>query len=92
MWKVYWTRSVERQLQVLPGYIQQKFRSWVVAVEVEGMLAVRRLKGFHDEPLKGRLAGRRSVRLNKSYRVIYFEQSDGQVRIVQVVEVNKHEY
>jgi toxin HigB-1 len=61
-------------------------------VEREGMASVRRLKGFHDEPLRGSRSGQRSVRLNRAYRVIYFEQKDGQIRIAQVIEVNKHEY
>jgi len=92
MWKVYWSKSVEKDLTRLPEFIQQKFRAWVVAVECEGMSAVRQLKGFHDEPLRGIRAGQRSVRLNRAYRVIYIEQKDGQIHIAQVIEVNKHEY
>lgn len=92
MWKVYWSKSVEKDLARLPEFIRQKFRAWIVAVERDGMSAVRQLKGFHDEPLRGTRAGQRSVRLNRAYRVIYIEQKDGQIRIAQVIEVNKHEY
>lgn len=92
MWKVYWSKSVEKDLARLPEFIRQKFRAWVVSVEKDGMPAVRQLKGFHDEPLRGTRAGQRSVRLNRAYRVIYIEQKNGQVRIAQVIEVNKHEY
>jgi toxin HigB-1 len=56
------------------------------------MPAVRELKGFHDEPLRGPRAGQHSVRLNRTYRVIYIEEKDGQIRIANVIEVNKHEY
>jgi len=92
MWKVYWSKSVEKDLARLPEFIRQKFRAWVVAVEQDGMPAVRQLKGFHDEPLRGIRAGQRSIRLSRAYRVIYTEQKDGQIRLAQVIEVNKHEY
>jgi proteic killer suppression protein len=92
MWKVRWGKSVDKSLTTLPIFIQQKFRAWVVAVERDGMPEVRKLKGFHDEPLRGDRAGQRSVRLNRSYRAIYVEQKDGVILIAQVIEVNKHEY
>jgi toxin HigB-1 len=92
MWKVRWSKVVDKDLDRLPEFIRQKFRSWVVAVERDGMPAVRQLKGFHDEPLRGARTGQRSARLNRAYRVIYFERKDGQIHIAQVIEVNKHEY
>jgi len=92
MWKVRWSNSVDKSLDRLPEFIQQKFRAWVVAVERDGMQAVRQLKGFHDEPLRGNRAGQRSVRLNLAYRVIYIEGRDGSILIAEVIEVNKHEY
>lgn len=92
MWKVQWSKPVDKDLDRLPEFIRQKFRAWIVAVERDGMPAVRQLKGFHDEPLRGARAGQRSIRLNRSYRAIYVEQKDGQIRIVRVIEVNKHEY
>ena len=49
-------------------------------------------KGFHDEPLKGKLQGQRSVRLNRAYRAIYVEHETGEVELIEVLEVNKHEY
>ena len=92
MWKVQWTKSLEKGLDRLPLFILEKFRAWVVAVERDGMMPVRQLKGFHDEPLRGSRDGQRSVRLNRSYRAIYVETKDGQIHVVQVIEVNKHDY
>ena len=57
MWKVQWSKSVDKSIERLPEFIQQKFRAWVIAVERDGMQAVRLLKGFHDEPLRGNRAG-----------------------------------
>lgn len=92
MWKVQWSKSVDKSIDRLPEFIQQKFRAWVIAVERDGMQAVRLLKGFHDEPLRGDRVGQRSVRLNRSYRAIYLEGRDGSILVAEVIEVNKHEY
>lgn len=56
------------------------------------MITVRRLPGFHDEPLKGQRQGQRSIRLNRAYRAIYVERHGGEIELVEVMEVNKHEY
>ncbi|MDH4468796.1 MAG: hypothetical protein QE271_12125 [Bacteriovoracaceae bacterium] len=53
---------------------------------------MRKIPGFHDEPLKGNRIGQRSIRLSKSYRAIYEERSKGTFNIIDVVEVNKHDY
>lgn len=90
MSKVTVTRFAEKQLAKLPLYIREALRYWAETVERHGIVEVRKLKGYHDEPLKGERKGQRSVRLNKAYRAIYIE-SDGGVEIC-VIEVNKHEY
>jgi proteic killer suppression protein len=59
------------------------------------MMDYRRSKapGFHDEPLKGKRSGPRSIRLSKSYRAIYrIEKDTKDEEFVHVEEVTKHEY
>lgn len=65
MTKVTWDKSVEKQLDRIPDVIVRKFRVGVALLEESGVREVRKLKGFHDEPLKGKRAGQRSVRLNR---------------------------
>jgi proteic killer suppression protein len=48
--------------------------------------------GWHDEPLKGKWAGHRSVRLNIAYRAIYRISNEGSLELVLVETVNKHRY
>ncbi len=91
-YRVEWGKRVDGQLGKIPAYLRDKFLAWVLAVERVGLPEVRRLAGFHDEPLKGVRAGQRSIRLNRAYRVIYTEKQDGTIRIVQVIDVSKHEY
>jgi proteic killer suppression protein len=53
---------------------------------------MRKLSGFHDEPLKGKRAGQRSIRLSRSYRAIYRTVRDETLLFVCVEEVTKHAY
>lgn len=60
-------------------------------VSLIGIQETMKIKGFHDEPLKGKRAGQRSIRLNKFYRAIYIIK-DNHITLLTVLEVNKHEY
>jgi len=91
MASVYWELKLEKKLKKLPKNILLKFYAWIYAVELRGLLEVRKNPGFHDEPLKGKRAGQRSIKLNRSYRAIYIEKNK-KLEIVEVIEVNKHEY
>ena len=56
------------------------------------MSEVRKIPGYHDEPLQGDRKGQRSIRLSKLYRAIYIIDRSGQMEIVEIIEVNKHDY
>lgn len=84
--------SVEKSIKKLPDHIVIKLLSWAKRIEVYGLEEVRKIAGFHDEPLKGDRAGQRSIRLNKAYRAIYTLDRTGTIRLIKVIEVNKHEY
>jgi len=92
MIQVFWRSAVEKQLDLVPEVIRRKFRLWVALVEESGIREVRKHKGFHDEPLKGKRRGQRSVRLNRAYRAIYVERETGKVELLEVLEVSKHDY
>jgi proteic killer suppression protein len=84
--------AAKKQLSRCPEHIARKFDYWVDLLQTTGLREVRKYKGFHDEPLHGHRAGQRSVRLSKSYRVIYRELDGQCYEVVEVLEVNKHEY
>ena len=90
--QVWITKFAEKQLKKLPKNIVAAYFSWVKTVEIDGLRKTRALPGYHDEPLKGDRKGQRSVRLNKAYRVIYEETDSGNIILIGVQEVNKHEY
>ncbi|MCY4644724.1 MAG: hypothetical protein OXB88_08920 [Bacteriovoracales bacterium] len=84
--------AVAKQIKKLPQYVKDKLLAWVKSVEEQGIRETRKIKGYHDEPLKGKRVGQRSVRLTKHYRAIYREERGGTVNLIIVEEVNKHEY
>ncbi len=86
------SKRAEKQLRKLPVHIVIKLQAWVEGIKSEGLLKIRHIPGFHDEPLKGSRQGQRSIRLSKAYRAIYVMNSFGKAQIVEVIEVNKHEY
>lgn len=92
IWEVALTRRAQKQLRKVPRHVAIKLLAWAEAVESQGLETVRKIPGYHDEPLKGRRQGQRSIRLSRAYRAIYQIQSDGDVELVSVEEVNKHEY
>jgi len=81
-----------KQLQQTPIYIKEKLYTWVEKVKLLGLYEVRKIKSYHDEPLKGNRLGQRSIRLNKAYRAIYVIQEDKTIRFATIKEVNKHDY
>jgi proteic killer suppression protein len=58
----------QKQLKKLPAHIVISFQNWVEDVEEHGLEEVRKIPGYHDEPLRGELKGLRSIRLSKAYR------------------------
>lgn len=90
--KVEISRFAAKQIGRIPKHIQQAIFIWIDAVENQGLSMTMKLRGYHDEPLQGRRKGQRSIRLNRSYRLIYEIHETFEVTILGVIEVNKHEY
>ncbi|MBO6564544.1 MAG: type II toxin-antitoxin system mRNA interferase toxin, RelE/StbE family [Pseudomonadales bacterium] len=90
MWKVYEHRRIDKQLQKLPVDILKKYEKWKDIVEISGPSGLRLIRGFRDEALRGECKGHRSSRLSQQYRIIY--KVDGERLLVEVVEVNPHDY
>lgn len=86
------SRLAEKQLEKLPKHIKKLFYIWITSLEENGMNATRKISSYHDEPLKGNRYGQRSVRLNRAFRIIYSETPEGNILLIVVIEVNKHEY
>ncbi len=84
--------KIQKQLKKMPIYVVDKLIAWAMSVEMKGLREVRKIPGYHDEPLKGQRQGQRSIRLTKGYRAIYTEEENGTVNLVILEEVNKHEY
>lgn len=85
------SKRARKDLTRVPEYIARNLKYWIEAVETDGLTKVRKVPGYHDEPLYGPREGQRSIRLSRSYRAIY-EIKSAEIEFVSVEEVNKHQY
>lgn len=90
--RVFLTPTVQKQLKKVPSHVAVKLLAWVEAVEAEGLEEVKKVPGFHDEPLRGKRSGQRSIRLSRAYRAIYEIKDKEEIEFVSVEEVSKHDY
>ena len=86
------TPRARQQLRRAPEHIVNKLMAWVESVEESGLETTRRVPGFHDEPLKGKRRGQRSIRLSRQWRAIYEIHEDGTAQCVSIEEVTPHDY
>ena len=75
----------------MPRHVAVKLQDWVEDVEDRGLEEIRRIPGYHDEPLQGALKELRSIRLSKGYRA-YYKVIRDTVEFVRVEGVDKHVY
>lgn len=85
------SNSVLKNFHKIPLPIKKKLFTWVAAVEENGLNEVRKIPGYHDEPLKGSRQGQRSIRLNKQWRAIYRIENN-KIEFVFIEEVTPHDY
>lgn len=83
--------GVVKVLPKLPPQVRSKLKGWIVGVENFGLDEMRKIPGYHDEPLSGSRAGQRSIRLSKGWRAFYVIRNDG-TQYVLVIDVNHHNY
>ncbi len=90
MWEIYEHRRVARQLSRLSTEILKRYEKWKDVVGISGPAALRLIKGFHDETLRGEWLGHRSSRLSLQYRVIY-RVANRQCEVL-VIDITAHDY
>jgi proteic killer suppression protein len=81
----------DKVLAKLPKQVLVKLHLWITLVGEHGVEEVRKIPGYHDEPLMGTREGQRSIRLNRSYRAFYRVVDDA-IEFIDVFDVNHHEY
>lgn len=85
------SEKAKKYLKKVPDHIIGNLKLWADEVSIHGLNKVKKIPGYHDEPLKGKRKGQRSIRLSRSYRAIYVIIKD-EIEFVEVQEVNKHDY
>ncbi|MBL7545855.1 MAG: hypothetical protein JNL11_18705 [Bdellovibrionaceae bacterium] len=75
----------------VPKAVLKNFDKWKDSVKKQGLLEVRKIPGYHDEPYE-KVIGARSFRLSDGWRVFYkIENQDGK-EIISVFKISLHEY
>jgi toxin HigB-1 len=90
MWEIYEHRRVSKALPRVPEQVLKRYETWKGIVRVSGPQSLRRIKGFHDEALRGEWRGHRSSRLGQQYRVIY--QVEAKEVLVYIMDLTAHDY
>ncbi len=71
----------------LPTIVKEKFLKWSQEVETKGLDEVRKIPGYHDEPLRSNSL-RRSVRMNDGYRACYEVMIENGVSILKIITIS----
>lgn len=82
----------EKELRKIPKEILESLAFWVQLVEQNGISEVRKIGGYNDELLRYDRKGQRSIRLNRSWRAYYTITENGEIQLIDVIEINKHKY
>ena len=82
----------KKDLKKAPVQVRDKLAVWIVSVSEIGLAEVRKVPGYHDEPLKWERKGQRSIRLSLQWRAIYVIAKDGALEFVSVEEITPHKY
>ena len=90
--KVFLTKQAIKDLTAVPEYVKRKLQLWIRSIDTVGLEVTRRVPGYHDEPLKGKRLGQRSIRLSREYRAIYGLLEENGIALLQIQEVTKHDY
>ena len=90
--RVELSKRARKQLKKIPRHIVENLAAWVDDVQTRGLEEVRKIPGYHDEPLHGDRQGQRSIRLSRAYRAIYIIKEERKIEFVSVEEVSKHAY
>ncbi len=90
MWTVYEHRNALKGLKSLPVDIFKRYEKWKDIVAISGPHGLSQIKGFNDEPLKGKWKRYRPSRLNMQFRIIC--RIKVEQLFIQVVKVTPHDY
>ncbi len=90
--KVEMTKSALKDFDEAPIHVQVKFEKWVDTLSRFGLMEMRKIPSYHDEQLKEKRFGQRSVRLNKQWGIIYHIKEDNSIEIIEILEITPHDY
>lgn len=73
----------------LPTQVKEKFLKWTAEVEAKGLEEVKKIPGYHDEPIKAFAGERRSVRLSDGFRACYESVLENGTMILKIITISQ---
>lgn len=84
---VTFSNNARRQIFQLSEGLRVRLEGWIREVTLKGIVAVRQNLRWEDKPKKGNLAGFRTIKLNKGYRVLYEEKKDEKGKTIIEIKI-----
>ena len=89
---IFLSKEADKQIKKLHPYLLKQYLVWVKSIKRYGYDIVKSSHRYKDHILKGKWKGYRAFRLSYSYRVIYKTHKDGDIQIIKVERISKHDY
>lgn len=90
--KVKISKKAEKQLRAVQQSIYSAYKLWLSVILSEGVKGLRSYAGFKDHALTGNRKGERASRLSRTMRIIYKVTNNGEIELIDIIEVNSHDY
>ena len=93
MTTVILTKRCSKSLRQVPKAVVAALLFWKQQVEENGITTMQTVQTYRDHGLTGKLkaVGLRSISLSYGHRA-YYRVLDGEIEVVQVEDVNNHDY
>lgn len=75
----------------IPKEVLKNFEKWKDGVKQQGLLEVRKIPGYHDEPYE-KFPGARSIRLKDGWRMFYKIDNQEGKEVINVFKISLHDY
>ena len=90
--QIFITKQAQKDLRKIPKHILLQLDLWVEIIKEEGYRSMQLIKGYNDHALIGDRKGQRSSYLSRSWRVIYTIDEQKSYLLIEILEINHHDY
>ncbi len=90
--QIFISKKAQKELRKIPKHILLQLDLWIEIISEEGYRSMQLIKGYNDHALIGDRKGQRSSYLSRSWRVIYTINEERAAILIEILEINHHDY